>query len=141
MKTPREILLSRHQEAQTPLDQIRRAVVAGLREQEAKRRDSPLPIAVVFKLWRELVLPARYAWSGFATIWIVILAVSFVTREPSPVREAGATPLSPEIRRLLRQQEQLVAELLDRTAPRATERPKALPPRPWSQRDGEHLNA
>jgi len=142
MKTPREILLDRHHKTEVRLDQIRDEVVAGLGEQEDSRRGSPLLIAAILKLWRELVLPARYAWSGIAAIWIVILTVTFATRESSPVREADrAIYISPEIRRLLKAQEQLVAELLDRTEKHEAERPKAMPPRPWSKRDGEYLNA
>lgn len=72
MKTPREILLQRHQAADAKLNQIRREVIAQLEKPPVARAEW-LPLCALLKLWRELIWPARRIWAGLATTWVFIL--------------------------------------------------------------------
>ena len=111
MKTPREILL-RHQQAVTPkLDEIRRAVVANLKERPAARGQS-LPVAVAFKLWRELVWPCRRTWAGLAAVWLVLVVFNLTHAERSQA-VAGKSSMPPaEMRFAFQEQQRLLAELV-----------------------------
>lgn len=77
-----------------------------------------------------------------AAVWLVILAVNFATRETIPRNFARqVAPPSPEMLMVLRQQQLLLAELVERPEPRAADRPKIVLPRPRSQGRDEFLNA
>ena len=80
MKSPREILLARHQAADTKLDEIRRTVVADLSPRPVRQPEIPFAL----KLWREVILPCRRIWAGFGVVWLVILAVNFSMRDTAP---------------------------------------------------------
>lgn len=89
-----------------------------------------------------LLWPHPKAWAGLAAVWLVILAVNFTTRETAPTLEARrVAPLSPDTLRLLKQQQQLLAELSGQPELRDADRPKAAPPRPRTERRGELLKA
>lgn len=89
-----------------------------------------------------LLWPHPRAWAGLAAIWLVILTFDFAAREPSGrqvMRQAD--PPSPQMRALLQQQEQMMAELVG-----PIERPEArhstpFTPQPHSQRREEFMNA
>ena len=92
--------------------------------------------------WRELLWPCPQAWAGVAAVWLVILGVNLATRETTPRNFARqAVPPSPEMLLVLRQQQLLLAELVERPEPRAADRSKTVPPRPRSQGRDEFLNA
>jgi hypothetical protein len=135
MKTPREILLARHKPAEAKLDGIRHDAVRVAAD--VNRRSPPvreLTFAATLQLrLREGLWPCPQAWAGVATVWLVILAVNFATRETTPRNFARqVAPPSPEMLMVLRQQQLLLAELVERPEPRAADRPKAVPPRPRS---------
>lgn len=89
-----------------------------------------------------LLWPHPKAWAGLAAVWFVILAANFATRETAPVLEARrVTTPSPDTLRLLKQQERLLAELSGWSEPREANLPKAMPPRPRTERRDEQLNA
>ena len=91
--------------------------------------------------WRELFWPAPQAWAALAAAWLVILAADFATRDATPMLAARhAVPPSPEIRELLKQQYQLLAELVGPAEKPEADRPKATPP-PRSQRREGFLTA
>jgi hypothetical protein len=138
MKTPRDILFARHQNAAPKLDIIRRAVLSAEFQKENQIRFFVnLPLA----LWRELFWPCRRIWAGLAAIWIVIFMVNFLQRDKSEMM-AGKTPLpSPEMILVLRQQERLLAELTDQKETPMAEPPKLFLPQPRSERRMEILMA
>ena len=79
MKTPREVLLSRHAKVELRLDAIRRAVVAEhvVPTRQADRRGSRRP------WWRalvELFWVDRRVWAGLAAVWLVILGLNLGSR-------------------------------------------------------------
>jgi hypothetical protein len=99
----------------------------------------PGPVGIT-RMFLSLFWPHPRAWAGLAAVWVLILGLNFVTREaePSSTADRAATP-SAEMRRLLRQQEQLLAELV-RETPDASE-PKRDRTQPRSERRQEILNA
>jgi hypothetical protein len=86
MKTPRDILLVRHQTAAPKLDAIRREVLAE-KVTPARAGGSGALAAVWLNwpvvLWRELIWPSRRIWTGLAAIWILIFIFNFSQRDPS----------------------------------------------------------
>ena len=91
--------------------------------------------------WRELFWPCPRAWAGLAAAWLVILGASFAARDPSPASEARRVPPpSPQLRQLLKQQEQLLAELVGPPESPEAHRFKPAAPQPRSQRREEFLN-
>jgi hypothetical protein len=128
-----------------------RAVPPAWREEilaaaEANRRavpDDGLALLAALRLrLRELFWPAPQAWAGLAAIWLVIVSVNLVTREPVPAAIARqAAPPTPLQRELLKEQQQLFAELVGPSEKHAADRPKPLAPQPRSQRREEFFNA
>ena len=116
MKTPREILLARHRAAETKLDQIRQSVVAEMTRRErssdelASPRESPLLAAAALKLWRELVLPSRGIWAGLAAVWLVILGYNLGSSKDSGAVAGGTAAPVQELRTVLKQYNQRMAE-------------------------------
>jgi len=129
MKTPREILLERHQVADGKLDAIRRQVLQSELKTEPPGAATPTPWLAV--LWQQLIWPCRRAWMGLAAAWVVIgalQALSGSSLPPGTARHVAATP--PEIMALLQAQQRLRAELLG-AAPLEH---AAAPSRPWGPR-------
>ena len=85
-------------------------------------------------LWQKLIWPNPKAWAGLAAVWFAILGLNFASRDSAPRAEARLeTAPSSEIRRLLKEQELLFAELIEHPARVAIEPPKPLTPGPHSR--------
>src|SRR5213595_1261555 len=82
--------------------------------------------------WRELLWPCPQAWAGLAAVWVLILALKSVTREPPRSARSPNAPRAPEVLRALREHRRLLAELIG--SPTAAEQPKPFEPRPRSER-------
>ena len=132
MKTPREILLERHRQAEGRLDEVRRQVLTGLpaaRNVEAgepgRSAEHRLP-AALRKIWLELIWPSRRAWAGLAALWLIVLAVNLEMKAAFPVaRAAGQVPAS-EVVQAFAEQRRVLAELLP---PVKSPRVRAMPPK------------
>ena len=130
MKTPREILLARHQAAEPKLDAVRdRALAALLLDESTVKRRGPGWLAAC----REFFRIPRAAWGGLAAAWLVIIALNTASRDTvtissAPVQEAKR---SPETLQALREQKRLFAELVgfggnhDADTPRFVPRPRS----------------
>jgi len=138
MKTPREILLERHQTAAPKLDAIRREVLSAEFVREGRRVAVPkfrvadtatLPLLI----WRELIFPCRRIWMGLAAIWILIFVFNVLQRDRSELMAKKLPPPSLEMILAFRQQQQLLAELIGPSETRAAEPPKPLLPQPRSE--------
>jgi hypothetical protein len=105
MKTPRQVLLDRHADAQASLDALRQSVVAPMRH----RRRPWLEL-----LWQELVLPIRPLLAGLSVVWVLILALHLTTRGPSA--HGGTQPLPTSIAREVAAQQRLLSALLGSSA-------------------------
>jgi anti-sigma factor RsiW len=139
--------LRRGQRTATLWEQVERRVVTAA-QSESRPRPSPLArrpsgwLSTFNSQISSLLWPHPKAWAGLAAVWLVILAVNFASRETSPTLEARrVTPISPDTLRLLKQQEQLLADLSGRSEPREANRPRATSPRPRTDRREEWLNA
>ena len=138
MKTPREILLNRHQAAKTDLDRIRREVVSGLSQGAPSR--SGLSLMVAFHLWCPLIGRHRRAWAGLAAVWVVILGLNFSGGKSATMSLAnGPTPV--QMREALRQKKLLLSELAGRSDGPVTEPRREFVPQPRSDRRHEQLAA
>jgi len=140
MKTPREILLRRHKAVDAKLNQIRREVIGQMEKPPVARNEWP-PLGALLLLWRELIWPCRRTWAGLAAVWMVLLTLQLASRDPAEVAARKTPPPSPEVLMVLRQQQLLFAELVERSESRVADRPKTVPPRPRSQRQGEMWKA
>ncbi|HWH70732.1 MAG TPA: hypothetical protein VNT26_15185, partial [Candidatus Sulfotelmatobacter sp.] len=125
-----------------------RAEILRAARQAAPQRPSvnvsrPSRFAALNSLLASWLWPHPKAWAGLAAVWVVILGLNFATREPSGpelmARQAG--PPSPQMRELLQQQEQLLAELVGPIEKPQASRSQPVAPPPRSQRRGETFNA
>ena len=144
MKSPREILLERHQSAALKLDAIRQSAVAAVCDRRPavddadKRRSQTAATMIWHVFWRELILPSRRIWAGLAAVWILLLVTNVSLRDRSP----GAAMMSasgPEMILSFRQQERLVNELIGPDETRVAEPVKTLLPQPSSERRFDFL--
>ena len=148
MKTPREILLARHEPVEPKLDRIRRdavRVAADVNRRTPAVREftfAATAARALATLYSELVWPARQIWAGLAAVWLVLLSVNFATREPAPAREARRmTPESSQLEGMLRLREQMLAQLAGPIEKLELIRPRLSVPQPRSQRRDEFMNA
>jgi hypothetical protein len=135
MKTPREILLERHQAAEPKLDRIRAELIAqdSLRPATARRVRffSTLNLQLSTLLW-----PHPRAWAGLAGVWVLIFALHVASDGGSKAAAVAEPVRSPEVIAILQEQRRLLAEFFDRAEPRDADRRnlRSLPPR--SERRG-----
>jgi hypothetical protein len=142
MKTPREILLARHQAATPKLDAVRQRALtalpsasgAGISTAAATRSAR---LSHYLEAAREFLLRPRLAWSALVVAWLVIITLNFATPETSAPGSALATatpPATPETLQALREQKRLLfTELGVGTLPPDAETPRFIP-RPRSER-------
>jgi len=135
MKTPRETLFSRHQAAAPKLDTLRRLVVDGLNNREAKEQSFPVSLVASWlgcsnKLWQELVWPSRRTWAGLAGVWFILLVINVAQHEPVPAGQAKSEPAMMSFF----EQQRLMNELFaDRLPVREVDRPRILSPKPRTE--------
>ena len=123
MKTPREILLARHQAAETKLDEIRRAVAADLSPCPAREPEIPF----VLKLWRELVWPCHRTWGGLAVVWLAIAVFNLSHSDNSHTITAKSTTPPGEMRLALQEQHRVLAEIIGPGLPQSPAEPPRRP--------------
>jgi hypothetical protein len=139
MKTPREILLERHQAAAPKLDAIRQFAVAAVCDRRAEmncddeRRSQTAATLILKTFWQELIWPSRRIWTGLAATWILIFAFNFSQRDPAELMAKKSPPPSPEMILTFRQQERLLAELIGPNEPQSAAPPKPFLPLPRSE--------
>jgi hypothetical protein len=134
MKTPREIIFARYQNAVPKLDSIRRKVVWEGRCAAVPEFRAAGPVAVPAMIWRvlwgELIWPSRRIWAGLAAVWVLMIAVNISLRDRSP---AMAMKPGPVMILSFQQQERLLTELLGPNEMPVAKPPAPLEPRPRSE--------
>jgi hypothetical protein len=104
------------------------------------RRTNPVPEPGIADFLRSLLWPHPKAWAGLCAAWLLILGLNFASHEPMDTEVGRRLDRpSPQMRELLKEQEQLLAELSgarDSSEPRRREAPK-----PRSCREWETVNA
>jgi hypothetical protein len=104
-------------------------------------RELTFAATIVTRL-RELLWPCPQAWAGLAAVWAAIIALNFATREPARALEArNLSPPSAEVRLVLKQQHQLLAELIGANENAEADRPKPAVPQRRSEWHEEMLTA
>jgi hypothetical protein len=126
MKTPREVILERHQAAEARLMAIRAEDLAA--KANGQRRPSLSLADAAHKFWLEAIWPWRRVWTGVGAAWVVILGMNLVISDPSQPVASQSRP-SPEAQAVLQQQEQLLTQLLGTDTPPPPARPKPSGPR------------
>ena len=116
MKTPRELLLERHQAAEAKLKGIRAEDLAACARAAAEASAACRPPSTLARLvqlfWQETVWPWRRVWAGVAAGWLVILALTLATSDTPKTASARPPGPNPEVLAALQQQEQLLSQLL-----------------------------
>jgi hypothetical protein len=97
------------------------------------RAASPL-LSTVYSRLSTLLWPHPVAWAGLAAVWVVILGMSFTTRDAGRQVARGASSPSPQVFMAFQEQQRLLNELVGQREIPAAEQPKAAPPRPRSER-------
>ena len=139
MKTPRDILLAQHRAANPKLDAIRRAVVTEkLNHQATKEPSWALNFVTFFlrgskTLWSELILPSRRTWSGLAAVWLLIVAVNVLQREPATAGKFSSASSAPTMMSFREQQRWMNELFAERSAPLDAEPPKTFSPKPRTE--------
>jgi hypothetical protein len=135
MKTPREIILARHRDAEAKLKDISaESLAARARETQPQTKragqDSSAGASLFGRFWLEAMLPWRRAWLGMAAVWLGIVVLHLSTSD-RPAREmAGESKPDPQVKMALLEQRQMLAQLLEPIAPpprsqRATSGPRS----------------
>jgi len=130
MKTPREVLLKKHEAVEGKLDQMWRAT---LRRGLGGRADATERIPPIAKLWRELIWPCRRVWAGLACAWVLIAVLNLASAEPEPRSFGKTAPPSHEEIRALVEQRRMLAQLIGEE-PKPTEKQRTDSSGPRSER-------
>jgi hypothetical protein len=140
MKTPREILFQRHENAAPKLDAIRREVVevaadVNRRKQLVHELTLAAALANAIRLsLRELVWPCRRTWAALAAVWVALFIFNVSQRDKAELAARKLPPPSPEAIMAWRQQERLLAELIGPSAPGGdAEQRKIFLPKPRTE--------
>ncbi len=121
MKSPRELLLKRHEAALPKLDALRAA--AALPSGSRPSTLDPRPLS----LWERLLGPNPLAWAGLAAVWVVLFAVNRGGSEPTnsaSTMSRASQPSEAAVAEIVRERRREMAELLNLDEPKV-----ALPSR------------
>jgi hypothetical protein len=134
MKTPREIILEQHRDAEAKLGQIRAEDLAAIaretKDAEARPHRPFHPWRLAANFWDQAILPWRRAWIGIAAVWFGIFTLNLLTHStPNLVAARSARMDPPAVRAALREQRQLMAQLLAPAIAVPETRPKNPGPR------------
>jgi hypothetical protein len=140
MKTPREILLQRHESGGDKLDAVRKNALAAAFPQPESNLPRHSLLSTIHHQFSTLCQLKPQAWAGLAAVWILIFALKLATHDESHVI-AKKSPMSREVVAELRRQKLFFAELIGLRETRDAEPPKIFVPRPRSERRFETLLA
>jgi len=144
MKTPREILLQRHQNVVPQLDAIREAAVAATAGHGRARTLDVSPATGRRGGLRELLFSLRWHLAGMSAVWLAVAFLNLNTGRP--VSQMAAIPPrkipSPQIiLASLRENRREILQLIQPPDSRDAEPQRLIPPPPRSQRRYEILTA
>jgi hypothetical protein len=140
MKTPREILLSRHAPVNDKLDAIRQEAVraaADANRRSAPGRDFAFAAAVLHALtapFRELIFPARRIWAGFAFVWLAIVAVNLADSDRAEIAGNKSGSIHSGSLAAWKQEQRMFSELLGPAEAYEADKPESGSPKPRSER-------
>jgi hypothetical protein len=115
----------------------RKEILLAAEKAQTVQSKQPLAGHSLFALFgyhlRSLLWPHPVAWSGLAAIWVLIFAAHFSMLDEVPAVAEKTLPPSPEAVAELKQQKQLLAELMGTSDASAVDRPKIFVPKPRSE--------
>ena len=88
MKTPREVLLQRHQSVTPRLDKIRRNVVADLTTVPDHKTERSIAAAFL----SEFLSPFRWHVAGMSALWLVAALLNIDGSTPAQTAKANSSP-------------------------------------------------
>ena len=143
MKTPREILLSRHQSANTKLDDRRtKALSTAFSNAPCTARhgrmEGLLPVRAALAVWRELIWPCRRAWAGMAALWVVMWGLNLGLADTQKADLSAPSASVSALFEALEEQRRVLAELIPPASSQPAEPPRRNPQR-RSDRQPENL--
>ena len=127
MKTPREILLDRHQAATPQLDELRQSFIAELSGPTAELAVQRRSLMESLGQWFALPKPAL---AGLAFVWLVIIMLNLASRDSAVVPASAPAQMARnqnEIMQDLRAQKRLFAELVGTLKDPEAEAPRFVP--------------
>lgn len=134
MKSPRQILLQSHRDAEPELDRIRKRVLSSTAQASAvwarsgTEQDNRL-MAILSQAWVELVWVPRRVWSGLALVWLVILVFNAADANDSRMAAEQSRSVPPEMLLTWEHEQKLIGELLAPPGPRESRTQAAPQPR------------
>ncbi len=140
MKTPRDILLARHQAAAPKLDAIRETAVAAVGDRHNARAID----ADRGHNWREFFVSLRWHLAGMGTAWLVIVLLNLNVGHSVSLASAMPREKIPSAQIILASLRENRRELLEMIQPselRDARPSKLFPLQPRSERDYETLTA
>ena len=118
MKTPREVLLQRHENAKPKLDVVRRGALAhalhSKEDEKSQTGSHGLALRERFwiTVWEELVRPSRFAWGGMAAVWMALLVINGAMKEPQRIAQKRTPSDKAMVLQSIAEEKRLLAELL-----------------------------
>ncbi|HLZ53972.1 MAG TPA: hypothetical protein VKS19_05785 [Verrucomicrobiae bacterium] len=140
MKTPREILMERHQAVAPKLDEIRETTVAAVCD---RRFHSPAVIDRRYN-WREFLYSLRWHLAGMGAAWLMIALLSLNVGHATSLASAmprEKIPPAQIILASLRENRRELLELIQPAEARDARPAKLFPVPPRSERPDEILTA
>ena len=120
LRSPRDILLARHDAVIPELDRARAAALATVAP--------PTPASsVLATFWREVFLSRPKAWAGLAALWLILGALHFSSRSGLPKPDSNPTTSRDALIAAWRTQRRMLAEISP--VPESTP-PQPLPAKP-----------
>jgi hypothetical protein len=136
MKTPRELLLERHRPTAAKLDRVRANALSTAFARETRampqngHAETGVLIRTVIKVWQELIWPCRFAWTGMAALWIVVLTINLSLSDSRATSQSARSSPTPAMLQAVEERRRLLAELIQPSvAPEAPSPPHNVRPR------------
>jgi hypothetical protein len=87
------------------------AAATSASQESSKPGDNPSPASTFQQRLTALLWPCPQAWAGLAAVWMVILTIQFCN-QPSQSLAQKISPPSPEMAQALKEQQQMLAQLI-----------------------------
>ena len=132
MKTPRDILLTRHQSANPKLDDRRMKALSTAFSNAPctagnAQMESLLPVRAVLAVWRELIWPCRRAWAGMGAVWVLMWAVNWGLSDRHGASLNVPSTSASALLEALEEQRRMLTELIAPASRQSAEPPRRNP--------------
>lgn len=140
MKTPREIILEKHRRVETRLESLNAETLASAARESlecapAKSASPAHALSFVERFWIEAILPWKRVWIGFAAVWVGIVALNVAVNGNSGRVERQMTETDPQVKTVLLEQRQMLAQLLQPAGSQQASRSAIPGPRSEARRE------